>query len=199
MNNIAIKERPILFSAVMVRAILDGRKTQTRRVFKFPSWAHPFDKLEDLPEVCHRDTGCLVEIPCPYGKPGNRLWVRETFSLDKQGQPFYRADEEQYDVRWLSPYHMMREASRITLEVMSVKVGRVQAITRDDAKAEGVSNIWCWNAEMNQKHPEHFERGVLNPYIANFSVLWDAINAKRGFGWGANPWVWAIEFKRVLP
>jgi hypothetical protein len=92
---------------------------------------------------------------------------------------------------------MPRKYSRINLEILAVRVDRVQNISRDDAKAEGVSNIWSWDEKRNAKHPEHFCRALLNPYIANYSVLWDEINAKRGFGWDVNPWVWVVEFKVV--
>jgi hypothetical protein len=109
----------------------------------------------------------------------------------------YRADgntDWNPDVKWRPSIFMPRWASRIMLEIVSLRVERVQDISRDDAKAEGVSNIWDW---PGLKKPEYFSRGVLNPYIANYSVLWDSINAKRGLGWDVNPHVWVIEFKKV--
>lgn len=90
---------------------------------------------------------------------------------------------------------MPRWASRITLEIMNIRVERVQEITRNDAKAEGANAVWYWDAF---KKTDLHKRGVLNPYIANFSVLWDAINANSGFGWDVNPWVWVVDFKAVV-
>lgn len=162
-----LKERPILMSAPMVRAILEGRKTQTRRVAKITS-------------------------RCPHGVPGDRLWVRETC----ERRPFcagskaicvaYSADGESvldpvgfdYSCWWkrgekLPSIFMPRWASRITLEVTGVRVERVQEINQVDALAEGTQG----------KH--------------SYAELWDSLNAKRGFGWDTNPWVWVLEFKRV--
>lgn len=162
-----MKERPILFSGPMVRAILDGRKTQTRRVVK-PRQG----MLDDW-------TG----LPCPYGKPGDRLWVRETCYFEQpHGEVIYRADpgsEKALDpeftgLRWRPSIHMPRWASRITLEIVNVRVERLQDIRVDDARAEGVTAKW----------PVH-----------GFRNLWQSIN---GFGsWDANPWVWVVEFRNM--
>ena len=244
-----MKERPMLFSAPMVKAILDGRKTQTRRVMKpKPEF---FDKGEGINsnwfvEWCHPKTGCLIgewgeseaapaEVIgcCPYGQPGDRLWVRESFQLAKatgsvgdewvgdellewegplpktkpgvntfpagmgfEWEVYYKADKEPAPVHWWRPsIFMPRWASRVTLKIVNVRVERLQDISKDDAKAEGVSNIWKWDKARNAEHPEHFVRGVLNPYIANYSVLWDEINGKGA--WVLNPWVWVIEFKKL--
>jgi len=178
-----VKGRPILFSSPMVRAILDGSKTQTRRSF----------------------AGTLGVTPCPYGVPGDRLWVRETFV---QGHPsdagevrydlplryWYRADgdldmwagEDGHagDVPWRPSIHMPRAASRITLEITDVRVERLQAISEEDALAEGVPFV--------QNDP--FERTARR----EFQDLWDSLNAKRA-PWASNPWVWCLTFKRVTP
>lgn len=200
-----MKERPILFSAPMVRAILEARKTQTRRVvFK--------DDCQD----CHQPWWCSGThwqdgdelLHCPYGVAGDHLWVRETFCVGYEYAPgeftalpfdgcervrktFYRAtdDDAPDEPRrpWKPSIHMPRWASRITLEVVSVRVERLQDITEADAKAEGV---------------EPYLSGEYSLYLdsnerTNLARLWDSINAKRGFGWDANPWVWVIEFKQV--
>lgn len=203
-----MKEYPILFSASMVKAILDGTKTQTRRVIKprgvsdgVAQWLHAMAKG--------------VDMPCPYGKPGDVLWVREAWDFRHWGEPgnpfrvmvsygadgFQKLCQSPHDwnpmlynqPRWRPSIHMPRWACRIELEIISVRAERVQEITRNDAKAEGANFVWRWDAS---RKPELHKRGLLNPYIANYSVLWDEINEKRGFGWNVNPFVWVIEFKR---
>ncbi len=221
-----MKEHPILFSAEMVKAILEDRKTQTRRVIK-PQPIHDPDgswRMEMHPrfgfnsEKTMRD---MLPFHCPYGEPGDRLWVKETFGVhDKiiscpndlpnirnRGGIYHPvvhfAGKELYAWGMYGPPHrrsgrfMPKSATRIWLDIINVRVERVQEILKDDAKAEGISNLWEWNKTRYAEHPEHFVRGVLNPYVANYSVLWDEINAKRGFGWDVNPWVWVIEFKKV--
>lgn len=208
-----MNQKPILFSAPMVLAILEGRKTQTRRVVTGKialEWLQPGGFTPNF----IADPGNFLS---PYGYSGDRLWVRETFKceeLDPYGEDGvrYRADNAfvmientpEASERWGDAYReggnwrpsifMPRWASRITLEVVNVRVERVQKITRDDAKAEGVSPVWSYDGK---KDPSYFERSVLNPYVANYSVLWDEINGKRGFGWDVNPWVWVVEFKVV--
>ena len=203
-----MKEKPIIFSTEMVGAILAGRKTQTRRVMK------PQPKGESRPlsewsagiaAACHDhspnpdkltahqkrlkgiifpflepDCG-LVSWPCPYGKPSDRLWVREKFSFGGNGY-FYGTDMDgSIKVAWSSPIHMPRKASRLTLEITNVRVERLRDITDKDAKAEGV--IPCPAC------------GTIRPYRHTFENGWDKLNAKRGFCWSENPWVWVIEFK----
>lgn len=215
-------EKPILFSRSMVQAILAGRKTQTRRVvtpqprtdLQWGGWL-----LDTTGDQKHIGCACWNNdrdgistdnqyVRCPYGQPGDRLWVRETFASAPNGfvykasfpddgfgsQVVDMGTGEMIPLIWKPSIHMPRAACRITLDVVSVRVERLQAITRDDAKAEGTSSIWRWDAS---RKPELHRRGLLNPYIANYSVLWDEINAGRGFGWDTNPWVWVVEFKVV--
>lgn len=187
----------------MVRAILDGKKTQTRRVVKpLPSWqvhsvcepsgaAAPWEVWFHLPETTR--VGHLRK--CPYGVPGDRLWVRETFwhqpeqhdSYPGMGSlkvcddvTIYRADfdgDEDRSFAWRPSIFMPRWASRITLEIADVRVQRVQEISYRDSVAEGVSE---------------------SPFAQTaFSRLWDSINSKRGHGSEKNDWVWALTFKRV--
>lgn len=197
-----MNERPILFSAPMVQAILEGRKTQTRRVIKGLG-----SKLGD--EYCTElRNGEIVETAalCPYGTAGDRLWVRETWqaqTLDGQWWHEVKRDDRSvmnwawtnpvkpaYDLtppKWLPSIHMPRMACRITLEVVSVRVERLQDISGEDCVAEGVDALY----EPDTNVPaDHYNRQT-------FASLWDSINAKRGFGWAANPWVWVIEFKQV--
>ncbi len=189
-----MKERPILFSGPMVRAILEGRKTQTRRVIK------------PQPEKCGDNTvrfkgmtmaPSSVHYNCPYGQPGDRLWVRETWRADVEGETGavgiqYRADNHFEDFagdsrvveimrgsdNWRPSIHMPRWACRLLLDVKSVRVERLQDISNDDTAAEGVS-------------------GYTNKRRVDFIQLWDSLNEKRGYGWETNPWVWVIEFERA--
>lgn len=196
-----MKERPILFSAPMVRAILDGRKTQTRRVVKpQPHDTHEIECGIYHPTVIDRhgeeDAGPPIfgaysmdgewGCKCPYGQPGDRLWVREAFGTCDSYVPhvFYRADGEapNHDFKWKPSIHMPRWASRVTLEIVSVRVERLQGINRGDAMAEG-----CPFPNMaRETDPRTW-----------FVDLLESINGAGS--WEANPWVWVIEFKRVQP
>ena len=202
-----MKERPILFTGPMVRAILAGRKTQTRRVIKpqpMPSEEVIFDTLTH--DVVYIGDEANFIVPCPYGVPGDRLWVRETWQCGMAATPSgyglrvrigkaelgdvvrYRAEGDNYvpSMPWRSPRFMPRWASRITLEVLSVRVQRVQEISDFDAFQEGVEAV---EADTDDGHCLSFTAG--------FRSVWDHINAKRGFGWSVNPWVWVVEFRRV--
>lgn len=215
-----MKERPILFNADMVRAILSGRKTQTRRVVKpQPIWVYDCS----VP-VLTTDAEPKGEIKCPYGVPSDRLWVRETWSHTGQGiwavgdvrytndgHFVYRADGE-IKGGWFPSLHMPRWASRITLEIVSVRVERLQDIGEEDAEKEGIRSAY-----VNAAPPLHSEIRYIAPGVRMtdvhgevdddapahrtaknaFSCLWDSIYAKRGFGWDANPYVWVIEFRRI--
>lgn len=204
-------EKPILFSTPMVRAILDGRKTQTRRPVKGARGAF-WDHGAWTPRVAEgaidhwaladgRTFSAGAHRPrCPYGSPGNLLWVRETHHVEAAGQPsgegrrvLYRADDEDAPVsRWTPSIHMPRWASRITLRVTDVRVERIQDISESDARAEG------FEAHGGQcsgpMDPAEFDGTTAAHELA---ALWDEINAKRGYGWDANPWVWVVEFERV--
>jgi len=193
--------RPILFSGAMVRALLDGSKTQTRRALKVR-----------CQEIGERDDGSLwpwSENPdtaadhwhaCPYGQPGDRLWVRETFCDLDDGEFEYRADGEcdpNVVPRWTPSIHMPRAASRILLEIVSVRVERLQDISAADAKAEGVRpdevrQISCFGLGQKDRDTLRKEAAV-RPYTA----LWESINGTGS--WQANPWVRVVEFKQVAP
>ncbi len=117
-----VSEKAILFSAPMVIALLNGTKTQTRRVVKLPRWAEPEVEIEEYTDGLYaiaKATGCLAPIPCPYGKPGERLWVRETW----QSHVIYAADHpwSEHVSRWRNALFMPRRASRITLEITDVR------------------------------------------------------------------------------
>lgn len=233
-----VKEHPIIFSGKMVRAILAGKKTQTRRVIVPQPEPAGYDPTcnggvwdwmaecneEEVPNCCKR--------LCPYGVPGDRLWVRESWGYrgcctggDPEGHTAdvtYKADDAKrhisfrtfdkmmaavpkqnikhtdscdYDGDWYCEcitkwwhkqkskpsIHMFRWAARIFLEVVNVRVERVQDITETEAISEGV--------EGGGGHPDF--------WVGAFRDLWDSINSKRGYGWEVNPWVWVVEFKVV--
>jgi len=196
-NATTCKERPILFSGPMVRAILEGRKTQTRRVVKPPS---PYADGDDITVAW-----ACGDVKCPYGKPGDPLWVRE--GLRGDGQPGdrrigimrYAADGEMVltynqDHLWgykrptLSAIYMPRWASRILLEVTDVRVERLQEISWNDAKSEGV---------ITRDGPLYADEPV-TAYVPQdqYRILWDSINGKK-HPWSSNPWVWVVEFKKL--
>ena len=189
-------EKPILFSGEMVRAILDGRKTQTRRVVK----------QKHIPFVENILNGFLDgkwnQRPLPYGKPGDLLWVRETWAHNPEWtKPAYRADWKTpdaaiktMDTKWRPSIFMPRWASRLTLRVLDVRVERVQEISEADAKAEGV-NLATW--ELHHRRDDSISLSIAA--IEEFKHLWDSINAKRGYSWDSNPWVWVVEFEAVTP
>jgi hypothetical protein len=196
----------------MVRAILAGAKTQTRRVVKYK----PGSSLDTL--VNRRDPASLV--CCPYGVPGDRLWVREACLIWGGGaggdsEVLYQDDEDWSvaekecrhvllkrvvqmklpKVGWwrkVPSIYMPRWASRITLELTEVRVQRVQEITDEDARAEGAEE---WHASC----PEIEAHNRSGNYRNGFHDIWDSVNAKRGFPWSSDPWVWALTFRRVQP
>jgi hypothetical protein len=205
-----MSEKPILFSAPMVRALLEGRKTQTRRVVKPQP---PPDAIGLVPcddGVMWMDH-CVAgepsnlslrnEFKCPY-PPGTRLWVRETWAYhpDPCGDPpsiIYRADEVwdgMFDaIKWKSPYHIFRKDSRLTLLVKSVRVERVQDIGKDGRKAHDVLAEGITKEQI--AHHQKFFHPDDSPALA-FGQLWDSINGKA-YSWASNPWVWVISFTRA--
>ena len=180
-------ERPILFSGEMVKAILAGRKTQTRRVVKPQPDGGPWPNAASHIEWCDlvADTDYYVASGhCPYGKVGDRLWVRESWlRIGASADVWYKADDVflEGSTPWRPSIHMPRWASRITLEIIGIRVEELRAISEEDAKREGVV---AWHDTSN---------GTV--YKPEFRALWDSINDKRGYGWGMNPWVWVIEFE----
>lgn len=186
------KERPILFSAPMVRAILAGTKTQTRRVVKpQPNVVHAIYNDASIHTNLISRSGDQ-RIHCPYGKPDDRLWVRETFFDTApfksapiflgRGERFaYRADDEFIGChKWKPSIHMPRRACRILLEVTAVRVEQLHDISDRDALAEGVDRT-------NTSIPGYA--------IERYRRLWESINGASS--WGANPWVWVVEFRRA--
>ena len=227
-----MKYRPILFSAPMVRALLNGRKTQTRRIVK----PQPTEAMWDIARAnLGGDTykaspavsptlgivGLQIErdgmlpmgfiepnIRCPYGRPGERLWVRETWCRlcdpeTLEGKTYYRATEPLHDMEitdgdgfteyrkdgtpvipWKPSIHMRREYSRITLEITYIRVERLNGISVPDAMAEG-----CDGSSNSMRSP-----------YTEYAALWAKINGTEGpRSWDANPWVWVVGFRVVKP
>lgn len=232
-----MKERPIIFNGEMVRAILEGRKTQTRRVIKPqpPLCKPPIYKIEPCGQhwhgfLDHQTEEAITTVSigrCPYGVVGDRLWMREAIRRKGLGlYPLVRGDNVTYLadltpvmgegpagsymgralVNWqwkhrvLPSIHMPRWASRLTLEITNVRVEQVQDINENDVDAEGIFNeggLHLAHCLHRIFHPDHkCSCGDRTPE-EEFAILWDSINAKRGFGWDTNPWVWVLEF-RVL-
>jgi hypothetical protein len=194
-----MKERPILFKGEMVRAILDGHKTQTRRVVK-PQSAILTDELARGLGVQPPAAQNPPVIPCPHGTPGDRLWVRETWAHERDGTGcpddtgvLYRAtdpgwDDEGTGLRWRPSIFMPRWASRILLEITDVRVQRLMEISEEDARAEGIDLQGFRSLTEGIAGREH---------RIKFHDLWEDIHGDGS--WNTNPWVWAITFRRLEP
>lgn len=235
-----MRENGILFSAPMVRAILAGAKTQTRRVVglsdlrrsETPGYDWTWRGQAPIRSVAQQQRhpgGCWQDVSderllalCPHGAPGDRLWLRETWGLHSyfdetcwhrgsiadetdasllpRWKLAYRADWGQGGEQfWRPSIHMPRWASRITLEITSVRVERLTAISEEDARAEGVERCQPWDeSDRREADRGHGYEPPLESYRSAFERLWDAINGKRaGCAWADDPWVWAIGFRRV--
>ncbi len=223
-----IKERPILFSAPMVRAILEGRKTVTRRALNAQSlknidYGVQLGECHELPSEgpLHPNSIGYYTDFCPFGQPGDRLWVREAFGLQVRNYGggtgehiVYRAtnpdaiycksaEGQEYPVKWKPSIHMPRHSSRILLEITAVRVERLQDISGDQAVSEGL--IWrgqesgkAFYSHAERKYPPgaHQQFGISGvDAVSAFRNLWNSV----GGDWDANPWVWVVEFKRVTP
>lgn len=227
-----MKERPILFSGAMVRALLNGSKTQTRRVVKpkHPPDSHwMVETRGNSHALTHwdNDTAETSLISCPYGQPGERLWVRETWYCDDyrvqrgpylkptdmdldeardDGTLIYRASsgDRPYEAEqpvWRPAIHMPRWASRITLEITSVRVERLQDISEADALAEGIVECPIPADDEGPRRigyvvgPDDGKSGLSVTAVEAYRNLWESINGPGS--WDANPWVWVVEFRRV--
>jgi hypothetical protein len=206
-------EKPILFNTEMVKAVLDGKKTQTRRVIKF-------NKLSNIKKgrlfysktfnswAIEGGEAHITLVDCPYGKIGDQLWVREKFAI---GAVVGAENDESYlsqckgendiipyewciredigieEVKWKPSIFMPRSASRIQLKIKDIRVERVNDVEPGDCLSEGIEAC------------DHYEE---NPFgcecvIFSFMDLWDSINKKRGYGWDKNPYVWVVEFEVI--
>mgnify|MGYP001801103185 FL=1 len=196
------KERPILFSGPMVRAILEGRKTVTRRVVtekqiaKCPGMNYFKDELLQF---------------SPYGRQKDVLWVRETW-CDDDYRFWYRADADEagavpYEVngvglgggvghfkpdKWRPSIFMPYAACRLKLRITDVRVERLQKISVNQCLAEGI-----YTERVGEGWPDYQNGGLGLSLQDSFRTLWDSINKKRGYGWDTNPWVWTVDFERI--
>lgn len=210
-----MKERGMIFNGEMVRAILDGRKTQTRRPIKW--------KQTRFTEIGEREDGskwpwsedaehaCDFWHPCPFGAVGDRIWVRETwarYNIDQNSHDIaYRAttpEDQPEEGRWRPSIHMPRWASRILLEITGVRVERLNAISPEDAESEGLERTNFTGFGDEPGLPSYPEPDVYFDPLKKqwkeyppeaFAGLWESIYGEGS--WKANPWVWVIEFKRV--
>ncbi len=216
-------EHPILFSTSMVQAILKGQKTKTRRILKvkgcksfIPAPSQDWD-VETLIKW-----GALDK--CNYGKIGDKLWVRETFEEGCMGDYIYKADRSELEIKqykecgytWKPSIYMPKKAARIWLQIESLKIERLQDISEDDAKSEGIKRAFYDDEYHYLVYPPKEKNkglfagpcridgsyvsvnsafGGYTPATYSFHSLWDSING--GGNWDKNPWVWVIEFKRI--
>ena len=198
--------RPILMSGPMVRATLDGRKTQTRRVVKGVA-------LEWLDDAGF-SPGFVADpgnsAYCPYGQPGDLLYVREAWAqtsiapivetVDSPAVVFRDCDNRcDYGGPWRPSIYMPRWASRLTLVVEGIRVERLQEISADDCEAESIQSrgadmaVYREHRLVNDLAARRYENGMRKL----FRALWDPLNATRGYGWDANPWVWVVQFRPI--
>ncbi|MFS7191006.1 hypothetical protein AB6864_00710 [Serratia proteamaculans] len=216
-----MKERPVIFNGEMVRAILDGRKTQTRRTVS-DRHLHLINVASQVGEcyplesgIDHANSQSYYREHCPFGQVGDRLWVRETF-MDLTGTGIeattgkfegfaYRADtpagsygdevRKEYGLKWTPSLHMPRKACRILLEITAVRVERLNSISEEDAKAEGVRVVKV--REDGERYCDYLSLEINHYRRPNdsFISLWESIYGEES--WQGSPWVWVIEFKRV--
>lgn len=207
-------ERPIIFSGPMVRAVLEGRKTQTRRVVRWPVMSAsdgnkrrvfgPDDVEEINRLLAQKGRTALQRIAAPYGCPGDRAWVRETFAKDVPGCEFqggysYRADHldpkgdgPDAPLKWTPSIYMPRAASRVDLDVKAVRIESLTAISAEDAIAEGIER----HDDDGVTYCGPFGSGHCDPRV-EFARLWNSINGKRpGCEWVSDPWVWVNTFAK---
>ncbi|CZU68433.1 Uncharacterised protein [Enterobacter asburiae] len=215
-----IIERGMIFNDEMVRAILDGRKTQTRRIMKVQPDTPEFGLRRIIESSIANEIGMYFwsqedargikarskQFFCPFGDVGDRIWVRETWAEAGASAPdltLYRANYPAHvpthyenvppaeDVRWTPSIHMPRWASRILLEITDVRVEQLKSISEEEARSEGV-------AQLREGFWKHYQPGWTQHQLSargSFATLWESI---YGFGeWDRNPWVWVIEFKRI--
>ncbi|MCY1043303.1 hypothetical protein OV208_18445 [Corallococcus sp. bb12-1] len=228
-----MRERPILFSGLMIRALLDGRKAVTRRLLKpqpAPNAPHDggttwvYRSKDGLHVPCgtvgHLTVAEKMGLRCPYGQPGDRLWVKETWRPEASSMGHrigwkltYAADDAvlfsdlaRVDASWrcpkaakngnVTPLFMPRWASRLTLDVAAVRVERLHDITEEDSRAEGVQRLLEANGWRNYEPEPAFESVSYHLTAReSFASLWRSINGPES--WDANPWVWRVEFRRV--
>lgn len=199
-----MKERPILFSTEMVQSILEGRKTMTRRILKdpLPIGVHWWQVSDG--ELIYRivDSKTVqTHCKCPYGQPGDQLWVREKWKNDHGQVNFFAGNSEvEHNVayreltKWKPSIHLKKKDSRINLLIKSIRVERLQDISQDDARKEGV---YCSESPIGPCYLDYQSNqcNAMTTPKHSFKSLWTKINGSGS--WKSNPWVWVIEFERL--
>ena len=189
-----MKETGLMFKAPLVRAILEGRKTQTRRIAKPVRHPDLGNMYSPGALVLEHEPQHVINRACPYGKPGDRIYVRETFSQHPEwGQLAFRADGEEFEdadgwlwePKWMPSIHMPKELARIWLEVTGVRVERLQDISEADALAEG--------ARFELASIDSVRIGATASFLSGFRNIWES----TGGDCTANPWVWVVDFKAL--
>jgi hypothetical protein len=206
-----MKHHPILFSTEMVRAIQEGTKTQTRRVVKpqpdVIENGFVLTEREDVGSKCFiyndRSDGDLKELFCPYGKPGDVLWVREKWrplvdcKTGEKSFDFYAEMPDdfhkQYPRKWKPSIHMPKDSARIWLLITHIRLERLQTISEDDAIAEGIAEIHP--APFIIRWKDYLSTSLLDSPYWSFYSLWCKINGIES--WKSNPWVWVVEFEKI--
>ena len=187
-----MEETGLIFKAPLVRAILEGRKTQTRRVAKPVNHPDLGNLYTPGALVREHEPQHVINRACPYGQPGDRIYVRETFSQHPEwGQLAFRADGEEFEdadgwlwePKWMPSIHMPKDIARIWLEITGVRLERIQDISEADALAEG--------ARFELASIDSVRIGATASFLSGFRNIWES----TGGDWAANPWVWAIDFK----
>jgi hypothetical protein len=193
-------EKPILFSTPMVQAIMEGRKTQTRRIVKDSMLQENNGKYDE-------EFLLLTVKKCPYGEVGDVLWVRETFNSDygfkdMEGNVvppgiLYKAKVSSLPngLKWKPSIFMPKSIARIWLQITSIKVERLKDISEEDAKAEGVEKIADYGTTGYKLYTEPEASYSDIDAKHSFESLWESINGRES--WDSNPWVWVIEFKQI--
>ncbi len=226
-----MKQHPILFSTPMVSALLSGQKTMTRRTrglekvnknpdgYDFQSLIHEFrGRFIFMPsDKIFPNANEIIEVKCPYGKPGDQLWVRESFCYvmrdhahdllegrKENNQYVFKTDfnedwmkyaKEKYGYKWKPSIHMPRIASRILLEITDVRVERLQSITKQDSIAEGIEILDGHSNYKNYLCGNGLDYSYVKEARISFQSLWEKINGTDS--WHKNPWVWVVSFKRI--
>lgn len=187
-----MKETGMLSTSQMVRAILEGRKTQTRRVAKPVKHPDLGNLYTPGALAMGREPQHVIDRACPMGQPGDRIYVRETFSQHPEwGQLAFRADGEEFEdadgwlwePKWIPSIHMPKDLARIWLEITGVRLERIQDISEADALAEG--------ARFELASIDSVRIGATASFLSGFRNIWES----TGGDWDANPWVWVVDFK----
>lgn len=211
-----MRERPILFTGPMVRAILAGNKLQTRRMKALEYFSRPENdpdgwwcaRISDgYAYMVYKQSPHERAVRCPYGQPGDRLWVRETWAFgihamaarrDDEGPFVYAADgttQGRLGDRWRPSIHMPRSACRLVLEITGVRVERLNEISASDCWAEGIEECDGSLDEMEICRLAKLMGRTFEDPHPSYAALWEQINGAGS--WQANPWVWVVEFEPV--